>query len=215
VTSEAGPLSRPYVFLPAARQAAGPPLLLLHGTGGDEHDLLPLRELLSPGAAVLSPRGLVLENGMPRFFRRLSEGVFDEEDLVFRADELAAFVRAASDHHRLAARSLVAVGFSNGANMASAMLLRHPDLLRGALLMAAMVPYSSPPDADLAGLPVIVSNGTRDPLISNEETMRLEQQLRERGAEVTDLPHPGGHRIDRDTLERAASILRTLGVPAG
>jgi len=215
VTSEAGSLNRPYVFLPATPVASGPPLLLLHGTGGDEHDLLPLRDLLSPGAAVVSPRGLVLENGMPRFFRRLSEGVFDEEDLVFRADELATFVRAATEQHSLAARSLVAVGFSNGANIASAMLLRHSDLLRGALLMAAMVPYTSPPDVDLTGFPVIVSNGSRDPMISHEETMRLEQQLRDRGAEVTDLPHPGGHRIDRDALERAAVILRTLDVRAG
>ena len=215
MTSEAGSLNRPYVFLPADPGAPGLSLLLLHGTGGDEHDLLPLRDLLSPGAAVVSPRGLVLENGMPRFFRRLSEGVFDEEDLVFRADELATFVRAATEQHGLAARSLVAVGFSNGANIASAMLLRHPDLLRGALLMAAMVPYTSPPDVDLTGLPVIVSNGSRDQMISHEQTMRLEQQLRERGAEVTDLPHPGGHRIDRDTLERAAVILRALDVRAG
>ena len=208
-------LDRPHAFLPADDAAAGPPLLLLHGTGGNEYDLLPLRDRLSPGAAVLSVRGTVLENGMPRFFRRLSEGVFDEEDLVFRADELAAFVRAASEQNSLAARRLVAVGFSNGANIASAMLLRHPDLLRGALLMAAMAPYTSPPDVDLKGLPVIVSNGIRDPMISQEETMRLEQQLRARGAEVTDLPHPGGHRIDRDTLARAAVILRTLDVRAG
>jgi phospholipase/carboxylesterase len=214
VTSEAGPLNRPYVFLPAAGEASGPPLLLLHGTGGDEHDLLPLRDQLSPGAAVVSPRGLVLENGMPRFFRRLSEGVFDEEDLVFRADELGAFVRAATEQHSLTARSLVAVGFSNGANIASAMLLRHPQLLGGALLMAAMVPYTSPPDVDLKGLSVIVSNGIRDPMISHEETTRLERQLRERGAEVIDLPHPGGHQIDRNTLKRAAVILRTLGVRA-
>jgi phospholipase/carboxylesterase len=215
VTGDAAALDRPYVFVPAEPGASGPPLLLLHGTGGSEHDLLPLRDLLSPGAAVLSPRGLVLENGMPRFFRRLSEGVFDEEDLVYRADELADFVRAASARHGLAPQTLVAVGFSNGANIASAMLFRHPDVLRGALLVAAMVPYSSPPDADLTGLPVLVSNGSIDPMISREETLQLEQQLRERGAEVTDLSHPGGHRIDQDALERAAAILRTLNVRAG
>jgi phospholipase/carboxylesterase len=189
-------------------------LLLLHGTGGSEHDLLPLRDVLSPDGAVLSPRGLVLENGMPRFFRRLSEGVFDEEDLVRRADELAAFVRAASAYYSLAPQSLVAVGFSNGANIASAMLLRHPDLLRGALLMAAMVPYTSPPDVDLAGLPVLVSNGARDPMISYAQTMQLEQQLRERGADVTDLSHSGGHQLDRGALDRAAAILRNLEVRA-
>src|ERR687893_1290574 len=106
-------LDRPHVFLPAEPSAAGAPLLLLHGTGGDEHDLLPLRDHLSPGAAVLSVRGTVLENGMPRFFRRLREGVFDEDDLRRRADELAESVQVASSRYGLAPRSLVAVGFSN------------------------------------------------------------------------------------------------------
>ena len=215
MTSEAEPLSRPHLFLPADREGAGPPLLLLHGTGGNEHDLLPVRDVLSPGAAVLSPRGLVLENGMPRFFRRLSEGVFDEDDLVYRADELAAFVREASEHYGLGPKTLVAVGFSNGANIACAMLLRHPDLLRGALLISAIVPYASPPHVDLAGLPVLVSNGDGDPIVSRQETMQLERQLQERGAVVTDLRHPGGHRIDRDALEAAAEILRSLRVRAG
>src|SRR3954454_15097823 len=105
-------LERPHVFLPADDAAAGPPLLLLHGTGGDEHDLLPLRDQLSPGAAVLSVRGAVLENGMPRFFRRLAEGVFDEEDLRYRAAELAEFVVTASAAYGIEAGSLVAVGFS-------------------------------------------------------------------------------------------------------
>ena len=119
-------LDRPHVFLPAEESAAGAPLLLLHGTGGDEHDLLPLRDHLSPGAAVISVRGSVLENGQPRFFRRISEGVFDEADLRERADALAEFVTAASAAYGIQDRSLVAVGFSNGANIASAMLLQRP-----------------------------------------------------------------------------------------
>ena len=113
-------LGRPHLFVPAEPSAAGPPLLLLHGTGGSEHDLLPLRDRLSAGAAVLAPRGTVLESGMARYFRRLQEGVFDEEDLAEQADRLADFVRAAETAYGIAAGSLVAVGFSNGANIASA-----------------------------------------------------------------------------------------------
>ena len=162
VNAETG-LDRPHVFLPADDPGAGPPLLLLHGTGGNEYDLLPLRDHLSPGAAVLSVRGTVLENGMPRFFRRVSEGVFDEEDLRRRAEELAEFVVTASTAYGIEDRSLVAVGFSNGANIASAMLLQRPELLGGAVLLAAMVPYAEPPDVDLSGTVVIISNvtGTR------------------------------------------------------
>jgi len=134
--------------------------------------------------------------------------VFDEEDLSRRADELAAFVVAASAHYGVAARSLVAVGFSNGANIASALLLRHPDLLRGAVLLAAMVPYADPPEVELAGLPVIVSNGARDPMIPRRRTELLATQLRDRGAVVTDLPHPGGHQIDGSVLTRTAELLK-------
>src|SRR4029453_3084 len=158
VNAEPG-VDRPHVFLPADEGAPGPPLLLLHGTGGDEYDLLPLRDHLSPGAAVLSVRGTVLENGMPRFFRRVSEGVFDEDDLRRRADGLAEFVVTASAAYGIEERSLVAVGFSNGANIASAMLLWRPGLLAGAVLLAAMVPAAEPPAADLAGTLVIISNG--------------------------------------------------------
>lgn len=203
-------LARPHVFLPADGRPTGPPLLLLHGTGGDEHDLLPLREALSPGAAVLSPRGAVLEGGMPRFFRRLREGVFDEDDLSLRADELADFVVQASQRYGLPPRTLVAVGFSNGANIASALLLRHPDVLRGAVLLAAMVPYATPPEADLAGLPIVISNGDRDPMIPRAQTELLIAQLRERGASVTNLPHAGGHQVDAAVLERVAGLLSDL-----
>jgi phospholipase/carboxylesterase len=225
VNAETG-LDRPHVFLPADEGAApvgrpstssghipGPPLLLLHGTGGDEHDLLPLRDRLSPGAAVLSVRGTVLENGMPRFFRRLSEGVFDEDDLRRRADDLAEFVLTASAAYGLADRSLVAVGFSNGANIASAMLLRRPGLLAGAVLLAAMVPYAEPPAADLTGTLVIISNGDRDPLIKTGVTQQLAGQLRERGAEVVELPHPGGHQIHPAVLPEIRRIIAGLPMP--
>jgi phospholipase/carboxylesterase len=194
VRAETG-LERPHVFVPPDEPAAGAPLLLLHGTGGDEHDLLPLRDQLSPGAAVLSVRGAVTENGMPRFFRRLREGVFDEDDLRRRADELATFVEDASAEYAIAAGSLVAVGFSNGANIASALMLQRPGLLRAAVLMSAMIPFAEPPRADLSGTLVVISNGELDPMIPMGMTEQLAHQFRERHAEVVELPHPGGHQL--------------------
>lgn len=201
------PLERPHVFLPAETTAAGAPLLLLHGTGGDERDLLPLRDHLSPGAAVLSVRGTVLENGMTRFFRRLREGVFDEDDLRRRADDLAEFVRAAGAAYGIDPGSLVAVGFSNGANIASAMLLRRPGLVRAAVLLAAMPPFAEPPDVDLPGTLVVVSNGRRDPMVPTAMTRRLVDDLRGRGAEVVEEHHPGGHRIDPAVLPLIRNVI--------
>jgi phospholipase/carboxylesterase len=212
VNAETG-LDRPHVFLQPDDPAAGPPLLLLHATGGNEYDLLPLRDRLSPGAAVLSVRGTVLENGMPRFFRRISEGVFDEEDLRRRADELAEFVVQASAAYGIEDRSLVAVGFSNGANIASAMVLQRPGLLAGAVLLAAMVPYAEPPATDIAGTVVIISNGDRDPMIAAGVTQQLASQLRERGAEVVELPHPGGHQIFPAVLPEIRRIIADLTMP--
>lgn len=200
-------LDRPHVFLPADDSAAGSPLLLLHGTGGDEHDLLPLRDQLSPGAAVLSVRGSVLENGMPRFFRRLAEGVLDEDDLRRRADELAQFVQIASAEYGIEDGSLVAVGFSNGANIASAMLLQRPGIVTAAVLLSAMVPFADPPHIDLTGTLVVISNGAGDLMIPAEMTARLAGQFTERGAEVVELPHPGGHEISPAVLPQISSII--------
>lgn len=200
-------LDRPHVFLPAIDSAAGSPLLLLHGTGGDEHDLLPLRDHLSPGAAVLSVRGSVLESGMPRFFRRLREGVFDEDDLRLRADELAGFVRTASTEYGIAEGSLVAVGFSNGANIASAMILQNPGLIGAAALLSAMIPFADPPAPDLTGTVVVISNGDRDPMIPPGMTAELAGQFRDRQADVVELPHPGGHQIDAAVLPQIATII--------
>ena len=206
MTSGTG-LDRPHVFLPAEQSATGAPLLLLHGTGGDEHDLLPLRDRLSPGAAVLSVRGTVLEDGMPRFFRRLREGVFDEDDLRRQADDLADFVLTASAEYGIEERSLAAVGFSNGANIASALLLRRPGVLASAVLLAAMVPFTNPPPADLAETLVVVSNGDRDPMIPAAMTQQLAAQLRERAAEVVELPHPGGHQIHPGVLPQIRQVI--------
>ncbi|HKH53910.1 MAG TPA: alpha/beta hydrolase [Propionibacteriaceae bacterium] len=200
-------LDRPHVFQPADKSAAGSPLLLLHGTGGTEYDLLPLRDQLSPGAAVLSVRGTVLENGMPRFFRRLDEGVFDENDLHRRADDLAEFVVTASAEYGIEEGSLVAVGFSNGANIASAMLLQRPGLLGAAVLLSAMVPYAEPPAADLTGTVVVISNGQQDPMIPAAVTQRLAGLLRDRGAEVVELAHPGGHQISAAVLPQISNII--------
>ncbi|MCY7340435.1 MAG: alpha/beta hydrolase [Pseudonocardia sp.] len=188
-------LRRPHVWLPGT---GTPPLLLLHGTGGDEHDLVPLREHLAPGAPMLSPRGTVSENGMPRFFRRSGEGVFDEDDLRARVDELAEFLAAAEAAYGVAAGSWFAAGFSNGANIASALLFRRPEALAGAVLMAGMVPFRDGPDpaADLTGKRVAVVNGRRDPMATAARTATLVAQLRERGAEVEQFPHDGGHGID-------------------
>jgi len=211
VSAEQIGLDRPHVFQPADA-AAGPPLLLLHGTGGDEHDLLPLRDYLSPGAAVLSVRGTVLENGMARFFRRLREGVFDEDDLRQQADDLAEFVGLACQTYGIDDGSLVAVGFSNGANIASAMMLRRPGVLAGAVLLAATVTFAEPPAADLSGTLAIISNGARDPMITAQMTKLLARQLAERGAEVIELPHSGGHQIDPAVLPQIRTLIAGLPV---
>ncbi|GAA2544920.1 alpha/beta hydrolase [Pseudonocardia hydrocarbonoxydans] len=184
----------------------GTPLLLLHGTGGDEHDLLPLRDHLAPGAPVLSPRGRVSENGANRFFRRLAEGVLDEDDLRARVDELADFVLGVDPG------PWVAAGFSNGANTASAMLFRRPEVLTGAVLLAAMVPFrDGPGPVDLTGRRVAVSNGRRDPLVSAAETATLVAQLRGCGAEVAEFPHGGGHGVDAAVLPEIRAFLSGSG----
>jgi len=179
-------------FVPGAN-ADSRALLLLHGTGGDENDLLPLGQMIAPGAALLSPRGKVLENGMPRFFRRLAEGVFDHEDVVRRAHELADFVAAATRAHGLARP--VAVGFSNGANIAAAMLLLRPEVLDGAVLIRAMVPLPDPPAADLSGRRVLILSGAMDPIVPEEDAAELAAQLSTAGAAVEHEVLPAGHGL--------------------
>lgn len=197
-----------HVFERATDPAAGT-LLVLHGTGGNEHDLVPLGRLIAPGAALLSPRGKVLEAGKPRFFRRLAEGVFDVEDLKQRAAELGDFVVAASERYQFDRRTLTAVGFSNGANIAAALVLLRPEVVREAALFAAMSPVPDPPATDLGGARVFLANGERDPmapLASTEELIRL---LRERGADVVTQRHPGGHQITADGVREATKWIKT------
>ena len=183
--------------------AGGTTLLLLHGTGGDENDLLPLGRLLLPGAGMVSPRGKVLENGAPRFFRRLAEGVFDQEDLARRTDELADFVRAAAETYQLDCNGIVAVGFSNGANIAASLLLRHPGVLRGAVLLSPMVPFEPDTLPDLSGTAVFIGAGQTDPIVPPEKAERLAELLRRAGADVTIHWDPGGHAVSWEEVDAA------------
>ena len=187
----------------SAETPDAPTLLLLHGTGGDENDLLPVGRMLDEQAALLSARGKVLEYGMPRFFRRLAEGVFDHEDLVNRTHELAEFVERAIDEYGIDRRRLFAVGFSNGANIAASLLLTYPQLLAGAILLRAMVPFEPERTPDLSGTPVYLAAGRSDQMVPPENTERLAQLLREAGADVTLDWQPGGHGIGPEEVQAA------------
>jgi phospholipase/carboxylesterase len=180
-----------------------PTLLLLHGTGGNEDDLLPLGPMLTPEAGLLSPRGQVLERGMPRFFRRLAEGVFDEEDLKARSAGLARFVVSAADRHGFDPRRVYAVGFSNGANIGASLLLLHPGVLAGAVLFRAMLPIVPDTRPTLSGTAVFMSNGRRDPIVPPESADRLAALLREAGADVTQVWQQAGHELTRADLSSA------------
>jgi phospholipase/carboxylesterase len=160
-------------------------LLLLHGTGGNERDLIPLGRELDPNAALISPRGKILENGMPRFFRRLAEGVFDLEDLKKRTNELADFIASAAKHYKLTADQIVAVGYSNGANIAAAMLLLRPEILHAAILFRAMVPLVPDNLPDLSSVRVWIGAGDQDPIVPASEAQRLAKLFRDAGADVT------------------------------
>jgi predicted esterase len=197
-----------HVFVPAA--APGPDsatLLLLHGTGGDERDLLPLGRELSPDAALLGVRGKVLENGMPRFFRRLAEGVFDVEDLKARTDELARFIDAAVERYGLSKRRVVAVGYSNGANIAASLMLSHPHHLRAGVLFRAMLPFMPEIVRDFSELSVFLAVGMQDPIIPRERAEQLAAVLQSGGAEVSMFQHRGGHELGQDDIAAAKSWL--------
>ncbi|PTX59399.1 phospholipase/carboxylesterase [Melghirimyces profundicolus] len=181
-----------------------PTLLLLHGTGGNEKDLLPLAQMISPDSPVLSVRGNVLENGMPRFFRRLAEGVFDEEDLLKRTQELKDFLDDAARQYGFDRRRLVAVGYSNGANMAGSLLFHYPQSLAGAALHHPMVPRRGIQLPDLTGIPVWIGAGRNDPICAPEETVELKGLLEKAGAEVEVSWQNGGHQLTRAEVTQAA-----------
>jgi phospholipase/carboxylesterase len=184
-----------------------PTLVLFHGTGGNEHDLLPLAQLLAPGASVLGIRGNVLENGMPRYFRRLAEGIFDEEDLIFRTHEVKQFLDEAAAQYGFDAGNLVAVGYSNGANIAGSLLLHYGRIFRAAVLLHPMVPLRGHTWPSLAGVPVFIGAGTNDPIIRAEETRELEALLSGAGAEVTAHWGNQGHRLSAAEAEAARDWL--------
>jgi phospholipase/carboxylesterase len=192
-------------FEPATRPGVAP-LLLLHGTGGDENDLLPLGGMISPGAALLSVRGQVLENGMPRFFRRLAEGVFDEADVIRRANDLADFVEVAREVYGLPAP--LALGYSNGANIAASMLLLRPRTLQGGILLRAMVPLAQPPEVNLSGRSLLLVAGQHDPIIPEANGERLAAMLTRAGADVTRRVLPVGHQLSQSDINLAREWLK-------
>lgn len=194
-------------FLPAPTPAAAPTLLLLHGTGGSETDLLPLGQALLPGANLLSPRGKVLENGMPRFFRRLAEGVFDQADLQVRTGELAEFLADAAARYGFDANRVIAVGYSNGANIAASLLLRQPEKLAGAVLFHPMVPFVPETLPDLTGKPIFIGAGRNDPIVPVANTEALAALFERAGAEVTQQWHRGGHSLTQEEVQAAQAWL--------
>ena len=193
-------------YLPGEDESS-PTLLLLHGTGGNEEDLVPLGETLAPGAAFLSPRGKVSEYGAPRFFRRLAEGVFDHKDLLFRTHELAEFVETASEEYGFDRSKLVAVGYSNGANVAASTILLHPGLLRAAVLFRAMVPFEPDMTPDLSGMPVFLAAGRMDRMIPPDNTQRLADILAEAGADVDLRWRDTGHPLTYEEVGEAKAWL--------
>ncbi|MDF2684648.1 alpha/beta hydrolase [Brevibacillus centrosporus] len=187
-----------------------PTLLLLHGTGGDENDLLPLGQRIAPEASVLSVRGNVLENGMPRFFRRLAEGVFDEEDLIFRTKELNDFLDQAALEYQFDRDNLVAVGYSNGANIAGSLLFHYADALKGAILYHPMVPRRGIPLPDLTGVPIFIGAGTNDPICSPQETEELSHLLKGAGAPVALQWANYGHQLTAAEVNASVEWFRDV-----
>lgn len=186
-----------------------PVLVLFHGTGGTERDLLPLAQAISPTSSVLSVRGNVLENGMPRFFRRLAEGIFDEEDLIFRTKELYDFLDQAAVEHGFDRQNLVAIGYSNGANIAGSLLFHYPDALRAAILHHPMVPLRGIQLPDLSGIPVFIGAGQNDPICSPQETEELQKLLSEAGSTVAVHWEQAGHQLTRSEVEAAGTWFKT------
>jgi predicted esterase len=184
-----------------------PTLLLLHGTGGDESDLFGIGRSIAPRANLLSPRGKVSENGVARFFRRFAEGIFDEDDIRLRSRELAEFVAAAAKEYKFDAAKVVAFGFSNGANIATSMLILHPEVLAGAILLRPMVPLVPNFRPKLDGKPILIQAGSKDPMGSAAEIQRLVEMLGRFGADLTIKQHHTGHGLTHDDFSEAQKWL--------
>jgi phospholipase/carboxylesterase len=191
----------------------GPFLLLLHGTGGDENSLIPLGKAVAPGAALLSVRGQVLDQGMARFFRRRAEGDFDQQDLEARTKDLSQFVRRASEVYAIPAGKLVAAGFSNGANAAASLILRCPQMLAGAALMRGMVPFTPPQPLDLNRRPVLILSGQDDPIVGTDEVAELANTFRAANAEVTLHWETAGHTLSQGDVLMAFDWMRKFYPP--
>ena len=187
-----------------------PTLLLLHGTGGNEHDLIGLAKKIDDTANILSVRGNVLENGMPRFFRRLAEGVFDMEDLIFRTQELKDFVSQAAEEHGFDRTRVIAIGYSNGANIAASLLFHYADALAGAILHHPMVPRRGIELPTLTNIPVFISAGTNDPMCSAQESEDLEALLSAAGADVTTAWFNYGHQLTMPEVEAAREWYQSI-----
>lgn len=196
-------MSVKHIFKPGTNPEK-PVLLLLHGTGGDENNLLPLAELIDPEAAVLSVRGNVLENGMPRFFRRLAEGVFDEEDLIFRTKEMYEFLDQASKEYGFDRSNIVALGYSNGANIAASLLFHYEGSLKGASLHHPMVPRRGIELPNLKDVPVLIAAGKNDPICPAEESEELASLLQNAGAKTSIHWEMNGHSLTRSEIDMAA-----------
>lgn len=205
-----GKLSYIHRFEPGA-DASAPPLLLLHGTGGNEQDLIPLARQLSPNSALLSPRGDVMENGHPRFFRRFAEGVFDLADVERRTHALADFVQAAAQEYRFDRAHLIALGFSNGANIAASLLLLRPESLAAAALLRPMVVLTPTPLPRLDGKRIFIAAGTRDPIVPSDHPARLADMFRQAGARVDLHSVTAGHGLVNADLDATRKFLAPAG----
>ena len=194
-------------FLPGEDKASVETLLVLHGTGGDENDLIGIGQAIAPGAAILSPRGNVLENGAPRFFKRLAEGVFDPKEVRSRAEELASFIRAAISKYALNPGRLFALGYSNGANIASTVMLIDPELLRGAILFRPMLVLETDGRSDLSGRGVFISAGQMDPIVPVKSVVRLVELFEASRADVTLKWQQAGHNLLPSEVREAADWL--------
>jgi phospholipase/carboxylesterase len=194
-------------FVPATDPSEKRTLLMLHGTGGTEEDLLPLGAAILPGAAMLSPRGRILENGMPRFFRRFAEGVFDLDSLRAESEALGDFVSDSAQRYGFDPASVVAVGFSNGANIAGGLLLLRPEVLAGAIMLRPMVTLEPDPLPDLTGKRVLLVNGKQDPIVPVDNAQRLGEMLQQAGAAVQHLWLDTGHNLTRQEINAAMDWL--------